>query len=61
MATRSSLISNHGSGGSKGGAHSPNFFRFHAAFGIFLQNHVLAPPGELTLPPKANPGSATVK
>ena len=36
------------------------FFQFHAVFGKFWQNRMLAPPGVGT-PPQGNPGSATVK
>ena len=36
------------------------FFQFHAVFGKFWQNRMLAPPpGELAPPPRGNPGSAT--
>ena len=35
------------------------FFQFHAVFGKFWQNRMLAPPpGELAPPPGGNPGSA---
>ena len=36
------------------------FFQFHAVFGKFWQNRMLAPPGELAPPPRGNPGSATM-
>ena len=36
------------------------FIQFHAAFGKFWQNHMLAPPGELAAPHQGNPGSTTV-
>ena len=35
------------------------FFPFHAVFGKFWQNRMLAPPGELAPPPQGNPGSNT--
>ena len=36
------------------------FFQFHAVFGKFQQNHMLAPPrGVGAPPPRGNPGSAT--
>ena len=53
------------SGGSKGGREGrapplgSKFFQFHAVFGKFWQNRMLAPPGELAPPPRGNPGSAT--
>ena len=33
--------------------------QFHAVFGKIWQNRMLAPSGELALPPQGNPGSAT--
>ena len=53
------------SGGSKGGHRGrvppwgPKFFQFHAVFGKFWQNRMLATPVELAPPPQGNPGSAT--
>ena len=46
------------------GMHAPwgsKFFQFHAVFGKFWHNHMLAPPPprEFALPPRRNPGSAT--
>ena len=38
----------------------PEFFQFHAVFGKFWQNRMLAPPGELASPPRGNPGFSTV-
>ena len=50
------------SDGSKGGERNApprsKFFQFHAVFGKFRQNRMLAPPGELAPPPRRNPGSA---
>ena len=37
----------------------PKFFQFHAVFGKFWQNHMLAPPGGFGAPSRGNPGSAT--
>ena len=40
----------------------PKFFQFHAVFGKFWQNRMLAPPLESWRPPPGgNPGSATVR
>ena len=38
----------------------PKFLQFHAVFRKNWQNYMLTPPGELALPPRGNPGSATV-
>ena len=46
--------------GARGAPPGSKFFQFHAVFGKFWQNRMLAPsPGELAPPPRGNPGSTT--
>ena len=59
-ADRSVITSGGSKGGREGRAPLPLiFFQFHAVFGKFWQNRMLAPPGELAPPPQGNAGSAT--
>ena len=62
IVSRSSTVADlRGARGTHAPSWGPKFFQFHAVFGKIWQNRMLAPPppGELALPPRGNPGSAT--